>query len=236
MTSLGGLWSIWGEQTQTNMQAQSRDLMKDPVIGWNCREIEFPGKGDRRTIPHLSFATYMVYFAGALYLKKTYQGGNAVFRYNTYSLTWILETSYYFCGGCNRKVQHGRKIVILQGWSYRCAPMARPMKSSYWSVAAPRISRSLVRKESGNNEWEVSLLIPLQPWEQNVCQLILERHSSWTLESPRRIKENVSRKTWNRYPPTVEALRIINGDRIMGAYGKAHHHKFKLSWQQLQMI
>ena len=34
-------------------------------------------------------------------------------------------------------------------------------------------------------------------------------------------------------PLTVEELRIIHGIRIMGAYGKAHHHKFKLSWQQM---
>ena len=222
MTSLGGLWSIWGEQTQTNMQAQSRDLMKDPVIGWNCREIEFPGKEDRRTIPHLSFATYMVYFASALYLKKTYQGGNAVFRYNTYSLTWILETSYYFCGGCNRKVQHGRKIVILQGWSYRCAPMARPMKSSYWSVAAPRISRSLVRKESGNNELEVSLLIQFQPWEQNVSQLILERHSSWNelWKVPGGLKKTCHEKLEIDIPRQLKRLELLMETELWGLMAK----------------
>ena len=161
----------------------------------------------------------MVYFASASYLKKTYQGGNAVF---VASLGFWRHHIILVGDIFNRKVEYGRKIVILRGWSYRCAPMARPIKSSYWSVAAPRISRSLVRKESGNNELEVSLLIQFQPWEQNVSQLILERHSSWNelWKVPGGLKKTCHEKLEIDIPWQLKRLELFMETELWGLMAK----------------
>ena len=46
---------------------------------------------------------------------------------------------------------------------------------------------------------------------------------------PGGLKKTCHEKLEIDIPLTVEALRIIHGDRIMWAFGKAHHHKFNLA-------